>query len=98
MRGGVVTARRAHHKRPRFTVGDGEWRERAACVGLDIELFYPDPTDTEGIAAAVAVCQSCPVTDLCLADALHTRDQHGIRGGLTPNQRANRRRVTRSAA
>lgn len=33
------------------------------------------------------VCAECPVRQDCLEDALHHRDKHTIRGGLTADQR-----------
>lgn len=82
-----------------------EWRSRAACVYVDAELFHaPDlersdsPAATERIAAAKAVCATCPVRAECLQDAIDTRDGHGIRGGLTEGERANLTRRQKRAA
>src|SRR5690606_37290482 len=66
---------------------DSSWREDAACQHADPDIFYPEPGDADTAARAVAVCGTCPVTEACLTDALHTREQFGIRGGLTPRQR-----------
>lgn len=72
-----------------------DWRDRAACLGLD-PLFDTVVDHREDLAAArkaVDICATCPVTQVCLDDALEeeaglpTRGRHGIRGGLTPAER-----------
>lgn len=66
------------------------WREHAACRDHDPELFFPiathGPTNVAQVAAAKAVCHSCPVTLDCLTEAL-TRIPDGIAGGLTADER-----------
>jgi hypothetical protein len=72
-----------------------EWRSRAACRGVDGEIFFP--TATEGptyeaqVAVAKAVCVRCPVRAECLDEAL-VRIPYGIAGGLTPEERRGRGR------
>lgn len=73
-------------------VNQGTWLDRAACVGVDVTLFYaPDnEIDTykgERINAAKDICNSCPVQRECLTTALANDEVHGIWGGLTPNER-----------
>ncbi len=75
------------------------WRDEAACLGADPDLFFPDETvrvSPKGrlaydrqVAEAVEVCGRCPVTAECLADALGLgdRDVAGIRAGLTAQER-----------
>ena len=41
-----------------------DWRNLAACKGLDPNLFFP--TTGESINQAQAVCNTCPVTVECL--------------------------------
>lgn len=48
------------------TPADPGWRDRAACLGADVELFH----DPERELEALAVCAGCPVTDPCLEAAL----------------------------
>jgi WhiB family redox-sensing transcriptional regulator len=77
------------------------WRERAACRGLSPALFYPapGPAGRADLAAARAVCASCPVAAACLADAIRTAERLGIWGGCTPaERRALRRRAERRRA
>ena len=49
------------------------WRKRAACRGIDPEVFFP-VTD-EDAEEAKAICATCPVREACLEHALA---QHGI--------------------
>ena len=67
-----------------------EWRSRAACLGVDPELFFPaaetGPVYDAQVSAAKAVCRPCPVRAECLAEAL-TRIPYGIAGGLTEDER-----------
>lgn len=70
-----------------------DWRQRAACVGTDPESYFPineagsSPGDDQLIAAAKAVCRTCPVTAQCLEFALSHRSTHGVWGGLTGDER-----------
>ena len=66
------------------------WRQRAACRGLDPEIFYP--ASDEEAEEAKAICVSCPVHQLCLEHALAHRERDGVWGGLTERER---RRVLR---
>jgi WhiB family transcriptional regulator, redox-sensing transcriptional regulator len=77
-----------------FSVSGAEspdWRQRAACLGEDPELFFP--AATAGLAVqfqavqAKAVCARCPVADRCLAQALAFGDEAGIWGGLDEAER-----------
>jgi hypothetical protein len=73
-----------------------EWLQQAACHGRGDEMF-PDTNERE-IAHAKQICAPCPVWRECLEDALRTGDnQHGIRGGMKPDERrklARRQAVT----
>jgi WhiB family redox-sensing transcriptional regulator len=66
------------------------WRDRSACHGEDPDLFAPEGTTgrwVQVIADAKAVCDRCTVRPDCLAWALETRQDHGIYGGLTEDER-----------
>ena len=65
----------------------GHWRDDAACRGLDPELFFPERYHTEGVELAKAVCETCPVTSECLRYAVEIREDLGIFGGMTVNER-----------
>lgn len=82
---------------------DRAWLRDAKCAGEGLELFYgPDgerqPERDIREAKAKTVCFACPVRTDCLEDALipgSTR-QHGVRGGMTAEERiAERRNRTR---
>ena len=66
------------------------WSLKAACNGLDPQVFYPDPED-EGLEAK-AVCEVCPVREPCLEHALSYREKEGVWGGATEKER---RRIIR---
>ncbi len=54
------------------------WREKAACLDLDTELFFPIGTTgpaLDQIEQAKSVCQWCPSIDHCLDWALKTNQQ-----------------------
>jgi WhiB family redox-sensing transcriptional regulator len=73
--------------------GDQSWQSDAECQvtgqqGMDPELFFPGPDEMDKIRTAKALCSRCPVRRTCLEAALETGDTHGIRGGLTEEERA----------
>ena len=61
------------------------WRERAACRGIDLEVFFPGRGETAGPARQV--CAACPVRQPCLDYAITNRIAYGIWGGLTERER-----------
>lgn len=69
---------------------DASWRESAACLGADTELFFPvglaGPA-AAGIRAAKAFCGRCPVRACCLVYALDTGQAAGIWGGYDEHER-----------
>lgn len=77
---------------------DTRWMTRAACAGMDVELFFGPPDREEpGEKArrerrAQAVCRGCPVASECAEYAMTTETsghhgRAGVWGGLTPDQR-----------
>lgn len=62
--------------------------ERAACAGLDQDMFRP--TTVKGKRKALAVCRHCPMISVCLEAALAdpTGAYGRIAGGVTTEQRA----------
>lgn len=66
------------------------WRQRAACRGVDPDIFYPVSDDEA--EEARAICRSCPVTESCLEWALAHRERDGVWGGATERER---RRIIR---
>ncbi|MGW0705528.1 WhiB family transcriptional regulator [Streptomyces sp. NPDC002643] len=77
------------------------WRERAACLREDPDLFFPigaGGLTLEQIDAAKAVCARCSVLEQCLEWAVETGNVEGVWGGTTESERrAMRRYGTRRA-
>ena len=69
---------------------NASWRNRAACRGIDPDIFFP-VTDEEA-EPAKAVCNACPVREACLEFALAAREREGVWGGATERER---RRIVR---
>jgi WhiB family redox-sensing transcriptional regulator len=85
-------------------VGEADrlWRDHAACLGVDPELFFPERGEWAKAERAKQVCRGCAVQGACLHDALHgpqaAMDEAGIFGGTTPRERRGLRRRTWSGA
>jgi WhiB family redox-sensing transcriptional regulator len=82
------------------------WRDRAACLEEDPELFFPigakEPAMLQ-VEEAKQVCARCPVDSECLSWALANREEYGVWGGLSEDERrslrpAGRRRRSGLAA
>lgn len=65
------------------------WRLLGNCTDLDYNTMHPDDGDHEGEERAKKVCAGCPVAEQCLAESVRLRDWHGIRAGLTGQERRN---------
>jgi len=66
------------------------WRDRAACLGAEYELFFPVGISREALAQteeAKAVCRGCAVQEACLKWALDAHEDHGVWGGLSEDER-----------
>ena len=65
---------------------DAHWTAAAACAAAKLS---PDALFVEGAAQreARAVCTGCPVRLSCLADALDSRMDFGVWGGMTERER-----------
>lgn len=62
-----------------------DWAQRAACRGIDPDLFFPERgQDTE---PAKTVCRTCPVIDACLDHALRNGERVGVWGGTSERER-----------
>jgi len=67
-----------------------DWRDRAACLDVDPELFFPIGNTGPALAQieeAKAVCRTCPVIDTCLNWAIETGQDSGVWGGLSEDER-----------
>lgn len=62
------------------------WRDFAACKDFNPEMFFPKRGAST--REARAICDDCPVKDLCLEYALETRQIAGIWGGCSNRDRA----------
>ncbi len=72
------------------------WQDRAACSGVDPELFFP--AKGESLAPAKAICAGCPVRVECLEYALTHNERYGIWGGTSERERRRLRRRRREEA
>lgn len=76
------------------------WRQHAACLTEDPELFFPIGTTGPAIRQAEqarAICRRCPVVAPCLTWALETGVEHGVWGAQTEDERRALRRRRTSA-
>lgn len=90
---GVVAVARAEDDE-----ASAAWRRQASCRTLDPSLFFPSGssgTEAVDIAAAKAICASCPVAAPCREYALRTNQEYGVWGGLDEEERRAIRRVWR---
>lgn len=65
------------------------WQESALCAQTDPDTWFPE-RGGPGYATSRRICRRCPVRTECLTDALATEtpgERHGMRGGLSPQQR-----------
>ena len=72
-----------------------EWWSVAACRDAEPELFFPisaTSASSARVTHAKLICASCQVRSNCLRYALDHRQEHGIWGGLTEEER---RRIPR---
>ncbi|MGH8896092.1 MAG: WhiB family transcriptional regulator [Egibacteraceae bacterium] len=86
----------AHTPHTQDEFGRQAWRGKAACLDIDPEWFFPVGATGQALAQieqAKAVCRRCPVIDECLEWALQTKQNDGVWGGMSEDERrAHRRR------
>ncbi|WP_422631921.1 WhiB family transcriptional regulator [Pseudokineococcus basanitobsidens] len=58
--------------------------DAAACRGVDPDALFVRGAEQN---SAKQVCRLCPVRVECLADALDSRTEHGVWGGMTERER-----------
>jgi len=66
------------------------WRDRAACLGVNPELFFPDGNAGRAllqIEEAKTVCRRCEVAQTCLKWAMESGQDAGVWGGLSSEER-----------
>lgn len=74
-----------------------DWREKAACLEYDPELWWPIGTTGPAVSQiqlAVTVCSRCEVRSDCLAYALDNSITEGVWGGLSEEDRRSHKRRT----
>lgn len=65
----------------------------ALCKEIDPDLWFPSNENSrikssyEAMNYAKSVCARCPMLVQCLAHAITNKEEHGIWGGSTPNER-----------
>lgn len=66
------------------------WRNRSACLDESPELFFPIGNTRPAalqIEAAKAVCRRCAVAATCLTWAVEARQDTGVWGGMSEDER-----------
>lgn len=77
--------------------GNSDWRDQAACVGEDPEIFFPlSDFSAPGAESSLAraICRTCPVIIACRTWAIDHGEDDGIWGATTAIQRRAIRRAT----
>lgn len=66
-----------------------EWESRAACRGMDPDVFFPNTLATieEDREIAKRVCANCEVRENCKEKARANREEYGIWGGEDEDER-----------
>ncbi|MHB8671191.1 MAG: WhiB family transcriptional regulator [Acidimicrobiales bacterium] len=65
-----------------------EWMLRAACRGMDTDMWFPDSSGYSANARkARAICATCPVREECASYAVANCERWGIWGGCNADQR-----------
>jgi WhiB family transcriptional regulator, redox-sensing transcriptional regulator len=75
---------------------DNGWQDRANCLGVDPDLFFPERGAST--REAKEVCRGCVVRAECLEFALQNGERFGIWGGLSERERRRIRRQRAQAA
>jgi len=66
------------------------WQDRANCMGVDPDLFFPERGAST--REAKEVCRGCIVRGQCLEYALVNGEKFGIWGGMSERERRQLRR------
>ena len=72
-----------------FEYDAGNWREGAACRGMDVNMFFPEKGGQGAVTTrkAKAICAGCAVQEHCLMFAIKADERLGIYGGTSERQR-----------
>jgi WhiB family redox-sensing transcriptional regulator len=66
------------------------WRDRAACLDEEPELFFPIGNTGPAllqIQQGKAICHRCEVVDTCLEWAMESGQDAGVWGGMSEEER-----------
>lgn len=64
------------------------WMEKAACKGMDSNIFFPERGESTKPAKAICNDTPCPVKEECLDYAYRTSDnRNGVLGGMSGIER-----------
>ena len=94
----IMETREARYRGKGFDAFKLRWNpeltKKAACKGLDVELFYPDKDifTLEEEKLFARMCVECPVMEMCLEWGL-VHEKSGIWGGTTPFRRQQARKA-----
>lgn len=79
-------------------LGPGDWREQAACKGMDPSWWFPEGQGAPGVAKARRVCNGCTVRQQCFEYAEEAPELDGIWGGYgTVSRRRSKNRTPYTA-
>jgi WhiB family redox-sensing transcriptional regulator len=81
---------------PAVAPARGDWRALGACRDEDPELFFPVTStgpSARQVTIAKAVCGHCGVQRQCLRFALESRQDYGVWGGASEEERRLMRRA-----
>lgn len=83
----------SHAYLPIVVKDDEDWRNKAACLGHDPDLWFT-PQGSPEMVDAKNICATCPVRNMCLNTALDIPepDDWGVLGGLDKAERGRLRR------
>jgi len=72
------------------------WQERAACRGIDADVFFPRGISEKRFDKAKEICATCTEREACLNLVIRLEpfeDRWGVFGGLTPAERIQERKL-----
>ena len=76
---------------PDLAVPTPDWMWEGNCLSVGVAPFYPEPQpgrpNTKAAAEALATCKGCPVIEECFLYAMRNREEWGVWGGTTQQQR-----------
>ena len=85
-----------HYNIVNIRLDDRSWQDRANCLGVDPDLFFPERGAST--REAKEVCRGCVVREDCLEYALANGEKFGIWGGMSERERRRVRRQRAQAA